>query len=157
MFSDEQKREFALRYLEYRRDASKAASRLFPFDVAARMAALDLVYDPAVIEETERLLEAHGYDYFLPSKFEVAAELYDTALKARCTDDKVKALRTYADVMGMIEKPGTVIDARTQIDNRSVLVVRDFGTEADWEAKAIAQQQNLIADASNSDSRREAA
>lgn len=151
MLSDDQKREFALRYLEYRRDAAKAAARLFPHDIASRMWALtELPFDPFVVQECERLLAEHGYERFLPDKFEVASMLYNTAEQAKSPDDKVKAAKAYAEIMGFIDKSGAVnVDARTLVDNRSVIVVRDFGTDDDWERKAVEQQRRLIDDATN--------
>lgn len=144
MFTDDHKREFALRYLEYRRDAVKAASRLFPYDIAARSAAtIDLPYDPVVNEEVERLLAEYGHEHFLPGKHELAAKIYDVAEAASDTDDKVKALKLYADVMGFVEKPGTVVNNNLSQTVNKVMVLRDHGNEETWEARLIEQQRRL--------------
>lgn len=144
MFTDDQKREFALRYLEYRRDASKAASRLFPYDIAARSAAvIDLPYDPLVNETIDELITKFGHEHFLPGKHELAAKIFDVAESARETDDKVKALKLYADVMGYVEKPGTVVNNNLSQTVNKVMVLREHGSEEEWEARLVEQQRRL--------------
>ena len=144
MFTDDQKREFALRYLEYRRDANKAAARVFPYDIAARCAAtLDLPFDPLVNEEIDELLAKFGYEHFLPGKHELASRILDVADAATDADDKTKALKLYADVMGFVEKPGTVVNNNLTNTVNRVMVLRDHGTADEWEARLVEQQKRL--------------
>lgn len=144
MFTDDHKREFALRYLEYRRDANKAAARLFPYDLAARCsAALDLPFDPLVNDTIDELLAKFGYEHFLPGKHELASKILDVAEAAREPDEKTKALKLYADVMGFVEKPGTVVNNNLTQNVNRVMVLRDNGSADEWERRLIEQQKGL--------------
>jgi len=149
MVRDDKKREFALRLLEARGDAHAAALRCEPFDVPSRLWLLNEgPGDPVVLAEYDRIVAERGHASFLPDKHALAAAIFDAGQKARDTDDKIKAFKLYADVMGYIEKPGTVVNNNNLVDNRSVVVVRDFGTDDDWERKLKSQQAKLIEDAS---------
>ena len=149
MISDDLKREFALRLLEARGDAHAAALRVEPHDVATRLFLLtECPTDPIVLNEMDRLIAERGHAAFLPDKHALAAAIFERANKSKSADDAFKGFKLYADVMGYIEKPGTTINNNSVTDNRSVVVVRDFGSDDDWERKLVAQQTRLIEDAS---------
>jgi hypothetical protein len=78
----------------------------------------------------------------LPDKEAFARKILDDSVNWE-PDDKVKAWKLYADVMGLIEKPGTTINNQPVTENR-VMVVRDFGTDDEWERAAKLQQQRLL-------------
>lgn len=143
------KRAFALRMLECRGDALAAAQRVSPHDIPMRLTLLnDGPGDPDVIAEMDRIVAERGHASFLPDKNALAAAIFEAAGKCKADDDKLKAYKLYADVMGYIEKPGTVVNNNNLVDNRSVVVVKDFGSDDDWERKLQAQQRRLIEDAS---------
>lgn len=145
MVTDDKKREFALRLLEARGDAHAAALRCEPYDVPTRLYLLtECPGDPLVRAEMDRIVAEQGQAAFLPDKDELAAAIFERARKAKSDDDAFKGFKLYADVRGYIEKPGTTIDNRTLVDNRSVVVVKDFGSDDEWEAKLKAQQTRLI-------------
>lgn len=79
----------------------------------------------------------------LPAKEAFARKILDDCATWE-PDDKVKAWKLYADIMGLIDKPAaTTIHNNPTIQNR-VMVIKDFGTDAEWEAKLRDQQQRLI-------------
>lgn len=99
--------------------------------------------DPIVAAEVRRRYAEDPDAYATPREL-VAARLLDWADSPTLTpDEKIKALKLYADMRGYIAKPGLV--ANIVNDNRRVLVVPSHGSEDDWEKRAIAQQAKLIA------------
>jgi hypothetical protein len=104
--------------------------------------------DPFVLSEKIRLCEEHGVKAFLPTKEDQAGALWKMANdKSVEPEDRLKAHRLYAELMGHIEKPSTQV---TQVVNQGVMIVKDHGSNDDWETRAIAQQKGLILDAAAS-------
>ncbi|WP_292414149.1 hypothetical protein [Methylophaga sp.] len=58
-------------------------------------------------------------------------------------EDYAKLGKLYADVRGFIEKPQTTINNNNNVTNNRVMVVRENGSDEDWEAKLRKQQDNL--------------
>lgn len=55
-----------------------------------------------VIAAKQELLEAHGPEYFLPSKFDQARAIWTKAMNTTDPDAYTKLMRLYAEVMGNI-------------------------------------------------------
>lgn len=66
------------------------------------MAAKDWPNNLEVITAKQELLEAHGPEYFLPSKFDQARAIWTKAQNTPDPDAYVKLHRLYAEVMGNI-------------------------------------------------------
>ena len=103
--------------------------------------------DPEVIDERERILTERPELQLesLPTKVDAAALAWDMAFRGPL-EDRLKALRLYADIRGYIEKPAAT-NVNTTVVNR-VMKYKDHGNDEDWEAKARKQQAELIKDAS---------
>src|SRR5690606_38718084 len=85
---------------------------------------------------------------FLPTKAELAREVWRIGTNPRTSvDERLKALRLYADVRGYIEKyqAGTVINNTNNVLSQNrVMLVKDFGTDEEWELAVEEQQRKLI-------------
>lgn len=139
-----QKKEFAAAWLRCNEDAHKAAFIIVPNDPGmALQIALAWPKDPVVLAEKELLLGANDAKTFLPSKEKQARDVYDMACSTLIpVEDRLKAHRLYAELMGHIEKaaPTTAVNILSQ----GVMIVKDNGTDDQWERKAMAQQRTLI-------------
>ena len=105
-------------------------------------------HDPEVVQFKRELVEEHGEEHFLPSKFQLVRDIIDRA-RTNPFADFEKSYKLVADMMGWIEKPGITINNSTT--NNKVMVVpvgrlNDNGTvdENVWEKNAISQQQLTI-------------
>lgn len=96
--------------------------------------------DEFVISEMQRLLDENGPEHYLPSKFDLARLVWGVADNAKIdTEDRLKAAKQYADLMGFIEKTPSV-----QVQINRVMQVKDYGSDDDWERKALEQQRKVI-------------
>lgn len=130
----------------------EAACLTFPepeFDNLARMAAAEYRFDRVVIEETARLAVEEP-EAGLPSKAQQARDIYNLASGAKSDDDKLKAHKLYAELMGYVQKPG--ITANVQVNNTRVFVMpKEPETPEEiavWEMETAAQQAKLVSNAS---------
>jgi hypothetical protein len=104
--------------------------------------------DPIVVAEKIRIVEEEGPRSLLPTKEEQAADIYKMATDSKLAEeDRLKAHRLYAEVMGHIEKPA--VDNSTKIVAQSVMIVKDHGDDKDWEQRTVEQQRTLTAHAAN--------
>lgn len=101
--------------------------------------------DPFVIDEMTRLIGEQGNSSFLPDKEKQGRDIY-----AICLDDKVdvevrlKAHRLYAEIFGhIVKEPAAPFGINI---SQNVMVVRDMGSNEDWERGAIKQQRALLDD-----------
>ncbi len=131
----------------------EAACLTFPDhadDNLARSAAQEYRYDRVVIEETARLEREEPLNG-LPTKAQQARDIYNLAMGAPSIDDKLKAHKLYAEIMGHVVKPGEGSgNGNTYIDNRSVILLprRAKPEELDeWEGTTVEHQANLVANA----------
>lgn len=101
--------------------------------------------DAEVKAITAQLIEDGGEMQFLPSKADLARKVWELGNTAFEAKDRLAAYRLYGEIRGFIDKPNAnvQINNNTNVDNR-VLVVKDLGTDDDWEAKAEAQQRALV-------------
>ena len=141
--TDENKALFAEALLKNPNNAFVAAKTIFPRDIATALYICQRwPTDEFVLRLQKKLLLEHGEERYLPSKSRIARQIHNVSEDVNDPEMELKALRLYCDVRGYIEKPGTVVN-NSQILNK-IMVVKDHGTDDDWENKAIEQQQKLI-------------
>lgn len=137
--------EFAKNYLRHNRNGFDAAFATVPTKspgVALQMGR-DWPKDPVVLVELERLMQGSEAKSFLPTKEKQAQDIYAIATSERVSvDEKLKAHRLYAEMMGHIEKP--VPGGNVNILTQGVMIVKDAGSDEEWQEKALAQQRRLI-------------
>lgn len=127
-------------------DPFKAALVIIPNDTGkALRISTEWPQDEYVLELRAEIVASEGADAFLPSKDELAQQVYLDTLTARVFEDKLKGYRLYAEIRGFIEKPSTTINNNnnTLVDNRRVMIVKDHGSNADWERKLASNQKAL--------------
>lgn len=141
--TEENKALFAEALLSSPNNAFEAAKKVFPGNMSyALYASNNWVHDDSVTRHQRRLLHEYGETKYLPSKVEVAREIHDISKVALDVETSLKALQLYCNVRGFIEKPGTVIN-NNAVCNK-IMVIKDHGTDEQWEDKLQQQQQNLI-------------
>ena len=150
--TDEQKLKlkFAEAWLREPNNAYAAALSITKNNPSLAIKICDMfLFDDEVRQMKSQLIEEHGEEHFLPTKFEMFRDVYDRAKSAPCDDSYAKLMKLAADMRGFIEKPGLTINNNTQTNNRVMLVpvgkLSENGTiDADaWEQSAIEQQQTL--------------
>lgn len=141
------KTAFARALLRSPHDAFAAAQTVFPDDTGrAAFAARYWTTDAFVKNEMERLcpevaLEKEQALNGLPSKEEYALSIWELAQSARVPEDRIKALTLFGDVMGYRQKGGITVN--NSVETPKVMVVKDHGTDDDWERKVLEQQERL--------------
>lgn len=100
------KRLFAYHWLRTPNDAFKAGIVVFGQSNAgmALMACSDWVNDPIVLDERDRLIKEKGPLAFMPDRYETARMSLAVFEQSRDPENKLKALKLYADIMGHIPK-----------------------------------------------------
>lgn len=78
-----------------------------------------------------------------PTKADFVKKVEDAA-NGMDDDNKIKAFRLVAEMSGFIERAAAPSVVGNQTINNPVLIVRDHGTDAEWEERAKAQQNKLI-------------
>jgi len=154
MFGDpDRKRKFAA-LLRERPDNDnarfEAACLSFPDEADAQLclkAMNEWPRDPIVIEELARLAKAENAAE-LPGRDQQARDVYRLAADTtKSVDDRLKAHKLYADLMGHVTKPDA--GANVYIDNRRVMMMPPAANSMDdWEATATKHQAGLVVDAS---------
>lgn len=141
----ELKRKFAEAMLKLDGDPFKAAFSIIPDVGLAMQAANTWPTDPIVAEAKILLLEEKGLRSFLPTKDEQARDIYNMANCEKLDAEvRLKAHRLYAEIMGNIERPALPTASNTNIIAQNVMVVKDHGTNDDWEMQAMQQQGKLV-------------
>lgn len=101
----EMKTKFAEASLRYPTQPFKAATTVFPQHIqAALFVSQEWLHDEFVLAEKDRLLSENGPDHYLPSKYELAHEVFALATGTAIAEDKIKAFKLYAEIQGMISK-----------------------------------------------------
>lgn len=136
--------KFAAALLREPENAFKAGVEVFGADTGrALYAATKWLNDAEVLAERTKLLQTHGARAFLPSKEDYAREVWKQATNERVpVEDRTRLLALYGDVMGFKEAAQKNAGGIT-INNNKVMLVKDFGNDSDWEARAAAQQHAL--------------
>lgn len=134
------------------RDPFKAALQLFPDNTnRALWVANHWPNDAEVKAEQERLIGVDDGASFLPSKAELARDIWQrmqgTTLPSGVVipptpEEYAKLAKLYADVRGFIEKPQTNVNVTTNVQR--VVEVPVFQDESSWEAAAARQQRELL-------------
>jgi hypothetical protein len=123
----------------------KAALSITSDASTALQASREWVYDPIVVEEKLRLISEFGQKGFLPTKEEQAKAIYLIAnYDLVDAETRLKAHRLYAELMSYIEKPNA--GGGINVLNQGVMIVRDQGSDSEWEERALRQQRNLVLD-----------
>lgn len=145
---DENKTAFAVEFLKSPNDAFKAALNVFPSDTGrALRAAHEWPKDAFVLAEQERLSSEHGEGAFLPTKSDLSRAIWERLTPTEGVnrvshDDFVKLARLYAEVRSFIVKPETNVNVA--VTTNKVMVVKDLGSNEEWEMKAAKQQRELV-------------
>lgn len=139
---------FAVALLRTPDDPFKAACAVFGLDTGrALRASAEWVNDMYVLAKQAELLELHGEDFFMPTKLTLARRVFELAESANIDKkDKIKAYELYGNIMGFIAKQtaiANVTNNNTVVSNR-VMVVKDHGTDEDWERKTVEHQSKLL-------------
>lgn len=145
----EQKRLFAEQLLRLN-DPMRAAIAIFGEREGMRCFTISQTWpiDTEVKQLTKDLVEEHGLEHFLPTKVEVAKGIVEIVQRySENPDLKLRAYKQYAELMDFMPKPATAaINLNVGV---GVMVIRDHGSDGDWETKARAQQAKLIEDATS--------
>lgn len=147
----DRKKKFAVEYLKDPSDAFKAAISVFGDDTgAALQASYRWPTDPLVKAFMDQAVNELGDMHFLPTKAEIARVAHSLAVDQRIpVEDRLKAIRLYADIRGFIDKQGATINNNILTTNK-VMLVKDHGDDERWEQQLAAQQARLIDDANAS-------
>lgn len=125
-------------------DPFKAGIACFPADNGrALRCAWEWTQDVAVLAYRQELLEDSVVHPGLPTKEELALEVYQRASKAVFDADAFEGLELVGKIMGYIEKPSVNIDNRSVNVVNKVMVVKDHGTDEDWEKRLHQNQTHL--------------
>jgi len=103
------------------------------------------VNDPVVLAEQEAIrASVESEEDLLPSKADAARLAWEMANGEVLFEDRIKALELYGKMRGWIGGK----ESKVTVNNAPrVMVVKDHGSDADWEARARAQQAGLSQEA----------
>jgi hypothetical protein len=137
----EAKTKFARIMLRFH-DPIRAARTVQPYDMGLAMRlAQEWEYDPEVLRIREALLDEFGAEHFLPTKADLAREAWKIATGFTMTEEKLKALSLFADVMGHKAKPGGAQEPTGPTVNNTLVLVNP---PDDWEDRVKKQQVKVI-------------
>lgn len=147
----EVKKKFALLWLQYPDAPFNAATKLFANPTDAYIHANQLVTDPDVLAEVQRLKQETDEDALLPSKASYAREilLYARSLRNSgplLAKDAVAYDNLYASIRGHVEKPGSNTQTPTNLTVNRVMVTNHFGSKEEYAVTLEAQQAALMHD-----------
>lgn len=122
-----------------------AAKACFPDSMPhALWAANHWPTDEGVLKEKQKIREKGEDLKGLPGKADLARRIWGYTEQG-LFEDRLKALKLYAEVMGHVQK---VAPVAVNVNNNKVMVIRDQGSDAQWEDK-VAKQQEALLHASN--------
>lgn len=143
-FTDEQRKEYAGELLRTP-DPFKAALIVFGDAEIGRVAYVAATWpsDIKVVRYQQEILGSKRVGEFLPTK-EGILQTLDTWIKNDNFDikERLSAIKLMADISGWIVKPEVTVPVNLNVTS-NVMVVKDLGTNDDWEKKARDQQANL--------------
>jgi len=147
MTEDQKKKAFALAFLRMPDEPFKAAASVFPNAGEAMLAGTLWVSDPLVKKYQMEALEQYGSAPFLPTEVDELKGIWEIANdKKTDADVRLKAYELYEKVRrGYFNKPDVI--NQTNILNQGVMVIKDKGTDADWERGLTNQQEGLVRNA----------
>lgn len=138
---DQKKKRFAFEILKAPGESFSIAKSLLGDTPAAFDAAGSWIADPIVLEEKDRLIEAHGQRYFLPTREDMVRDILKRASFSD-NDGYTKLMKLASEMLGYIEKPGTSVTTNVQMN--PIMIVKDHGSDDDWENKVSNQQRSLL-------------
>jgi hypothetical protein len=145
------KREFARHLIKRPNEAFKAAAFIYPdkANTGNRLiVAHDWPDDPIVIMEMDRLVWDDDASKVLPTKSQLAFEVYSVGMKTYDDEVKIKAFKLYADIQAITQAgPGININNNNGVKlttQNTVMLVKDHGSDKEWENKLSIQQQKLL-------------
>ena len=142
----EAKEKFARLLLKEPSDPFAVAIKVFPDDTKkALRVANEWPSDVDVLAFQAKATEEEGELAFLPTKGQLCREVWDV-MHDKYTDAATfaKLGKLYAEIRGFIEKPQTTVTTNVQNVTNKVMVVRESGSDAEWERKLAAQQARLV-------------
>jgi len=138
----EYKKQFALALLKMPDEPFKAALQVFPDDTAfALRVCNEWVNDPEVLAHKEDICDDDGELAFLPNKAVLCRAIWQRMKNTRDPDAYCKLAKLYADVRAFIPKQEQSVNV--QVNHNKVMIIKDHGTDGDWEHKLIQQQTAL--------------
>lgn len=127
-------------------DPFKAAHTVFPADPGRAMrASWEWTKDADVLEYRQALLSATDGCAGIPSRNELARELYQFIGNIEDKELRLSGYELFAKMMGYIEKPSPVTIDNRHVTVNKVLVVRDHGSDDAWERQLSENQKRLTA------------
>lgn len=143
------KREFAYALLRNPSSCLAAAQEVFPFDASTALKVSDIwPHDPTVVRYKYEIKQQEGEELFLPSKTDFLTKIWDRINQPNPitdNDEFVKLATLYGKARGFIEEK--VNQNATNInfgESAKVMIVTNAGTDDEWQAKAMANQQKLL-------------
>lgn len=139
------KAKFARLLLKEPSDPFAVALKVFPDDTKrALWVANNWPSDTEVLSLQEKAEEEEGELTFLPTKGQLCRGIWDKMNdKFTDADTYAKLSKVYAEVRGFIEKPQIAVNTNIQNVTNKVMIVRENGSDADWERKLLEQQARL--------------
>lgn len=141
------KRRFAAEQLRQPGRDYHIALGLIPEGHVAAAAVNTWRNDPVVIAERLRLQNDYGERAELPTKETVMLEILALGREtSHMVSDRLKAYALYSELNNYTGRNSGVAPQVNLFSNK-VMLLRDHGSQADWEAGAKAQQANLVKEA----------
>jgi hypothetical protein len=101
--------------------------------------------DKFVKAERQRLIDEFGHDYFLPTAYDFAADVWVRMRATKDAAEYAELAELYAKTRGFIKKPDNVINNNTQVNIQHVMEVPPTVANVDdWALTAGKQQKQLI-------------
>ena len=103
--------------------------------------------DPDVLAEI-KLLNSRPLEEVIASKNQTALLAWDLANDEMApVKERVLALRLYSEINNFLPKNDNKANASINLQTNKVMVVKDHGSDQNWETKAALQQAKLIGEA----------
>lgn len=142
--TDDLKKRYAEVLATMPADPFAAALQLFPGETAkALQTASELARDPEVLRQMDAIAQDKGEEALLPSKADLCREVWERMKKAEEERDFANLARLYGDIRGFIQRPNEA-NQMVNVIEQKVMIVKDHGTNDEWEDKLKKQQHNLI-------------
>lgn len=146
----EKKRQFAYALLKNPSSCFEAASAVFPLDPSTALKISNIwPNDIDVVRYQHEILEQQGQEEFLPTKVDFLKKIWERMEQPyplTDNDDFVKLANLYAKSRGFIEENKKDSGNTFNIgESAKVMIVTNAGTDAEWQQKAMENQQKLLA------------
>ena len=133
------KKEFAKLLIKNPDDPFKCAKLLFEPNMSLCFkVARHWPQDAEVVAFKNRQLIGGKYEMLMPTKSEIGMEVYAIAKNDKQTEYRLRSYELFCKMMGYVQKDGATIN---NVNN--VMVVKDHGSDDEWESKLLQQQQAL--------------